>query len=336
VAELVPSPSRRRATIDDVASAAGVSRATVSRVVNGLPSVGPAIAAKVRTAIDGLGYEPSTIARSLSLGVTRTIAVVVPDLANPTFQQMLHGVNRAAARDGYRVLVADSGESPAEELALIIEARKRTDAVVICAPRADPADLAALLERVQPAVVINREGAIDAASVLVDYASGIACLVDYLAGLGHRRLLHLDGPSGSSSQGARDRGLTAAQRRWPDVTIERRACGSSMDAGYAAFDVVMRSGATAVLAFNDLVALGLLGRAREERVLVPGRLHVVGFDDIQAARFASPPLTTMHVPLTDVGGAAWGALYDQLNNRSRSDPIVFAPSLVVRDSATAP
>jgi len=270
-------PGRSRpggVTISDVAEAAGVSRATVSRVVNERPSVQPEIAERVRAVIVELGYNPSRVAQSLSLGKTQTVGVVVPDLGNPTFQSILHGVNQAAATAGYRVLVADSEESADEERALVEDVRRRTDAVILCSPRMRPSDLDAVLPQIKPVVVVNRDQPAHATRVVVDYAGGISAMCRHLISLGHRRILHLDGPVGSNAQAARALGLATVAFEHPEVSIQRVPCGSTIDAGYAAYEAARGSGATAVIGFNDLVALGLLGHAREEGWRVPGgRVH---------------------------------------------------------------
>src|SRR6478752_2704643 len=128
-------PSRDRSTIGDVATQAGVSRATVSRVMNGLSTVDPRIAARVRATAVELDYRPNQVARSLALGRTQTIGYVVPDLTNPSFHGGLRGLSRAAADHGYRVLVADSAEHAEDEPLLALETRRRCDAVVLVAPR---------------------------------------------------------------------------------------------------------------------------------------------------------------------------------------------------------
>lgn len=124
----------RQVGIADVASMAGVSHATVSRVMNGNTTVDVVIAARVRAAAAELKYKPNPVGRSLALGKTDTIGIVVPDLSNPTFQAILRGLSIAAARDGYRVLIADSSEVSSEEAILAGEARRRCDGVVLCAP----------------------------------------------------------------------------------------------------------------------------------------------------------------------------------------------------------
>src|SRR6478736_5223838 len=148
---------RTKSTITDVAKHAGVSLSTVSRVMNGNATVDPVMAERVRASAQELGYTASALARSLVLGRTQTVAVVVPDLGNPTFQAILRGLSRAAAADQYHVLIADSAESVDEERILAVETRRRTDGLILCAPRMADDDLRALVAGIRPVVLINRE-----------------------------------------------------------------------------------------------------------------------------------------------------------------------------------
>lgn len=149
---------QKQTTITDVAKHAGVSLATVSRVMNGNATVDPTLAERVRTSATELGYSANPLARSLVLGKTQTISVVVPDLSNPTFQGMLRGLSRAAVADGYHVLVADSDEHEDQERLLALESRRRSDGLVLCAPRMSDAALAEVLAEVAPVVLVNRAG----------------------------------------------------------------------------------------------------------------------------------------------------------------------------------
>ncbi len=294
-------------TIGDVAAAAGVSRATVSRVMNGRTTVDPEIADRVRAAAERLAYRPSTLARSLSIGRTETVALVVPDLGNPMFQSILHGVTAAAAADGYRVLVADTQERPEEEAEILAEARRRCDAVLVVSPRAPDDELAALLPALAPAVLVNRESA-GTASVCVDYAAGTAAVLDHLVAAGHTALVYLAGPGGSAPDTWRRAALDAARSRHPDLSVTVLDAGGTVDDGHRSAARVLATGATAAVCFNDLVALGLLAGLREAGADVPGAVGVVGFDDIELARYAVPALTTVAVPHAELGRQAWARL----------------------------
>jgi LacI family transcriptional regulator len=325
--------SGRRATISDVARAAGVSRATVSRVMNGINTVDASIAERVLAIAADLEYAPSGTARSLSLGVTNTVAMMVPDLGNPMFQEILKGFHHAAGADGYRVLVSDSQEVVADEVALARDARRRCDAVVLCAPRSSGEALVDLLRTVQPAVVINRstQGGV-APAVTIDYAAGIHSLVDHLVALGHRRLAYLEGPPRSASNVIRMETLEKMAQERDDLEIRWIPCGSTLVDGYRAWPDVHATDATAVIAFNDLVALGFLGRLNEESVAVPAELSVAGFDDIPFSRFSSPPLTTVTINQVRIGEVAWEKLRAAIDRSAEPAETRFRPDLVVRAS----
>ncbi|WP_426996870.1 LacI family DNA-binding transcriptional regulator [Pseudarthrobacter sp. N5] len=329
---------RRSATgrigIADVAIKAGVSHATVSRVMNGNFTVDVDIAARVRAAAAELKYQPNPVGRSLALGKTDTIGIVVPDLANPTFQAILRGLSMAAAQDGYRVLIADSSEVPSEEAILAGEARRRCDGLVLCAPRMSDAELQEIAPSLQPLVLINRPApAGSPPSLMVDYRQGIEDVAAHLRDLGHRKLLFLAGPPTSASNAQRLVGLAEFLADHPDTELQHLAGGSSFEAGHEAADAVISSGATGVIAFNDLVAMGLLSGLHERGIRVPDDVSVTGFDDIPFARYTTPPLTTAAVPITDLGRQAWqrmlGLIRGEANPTSAS---TFQPQLEIRGS----
>jgi LacI family transcriptional regulator len=327
----------RPATIAEVAKHAGVSPATVSRVMNGRFLGAPEVAERVRASAKDLAYSPNHLARSLALGQTKAIAFVVPDLANPTFQAMLSSLSKAAAKDGYRVLVADSAESSSDEPLLVTEIRRRCDAIVLCAPRMPDAELIALADSLQPLVLINRANAhIDAPSLAIDYESGIQDLAEHLYGLGHRRLAYLEGPADSVSNRHRLRGLDAFQKRVAGVEVIRIAGGVSSEDGLAAAPAMRGTGATAALAFNDLVAIGLLNGLIERGVRVPGDVSVTGFDDIPFARYTTPPLTTASVPHAELGADAWQRMRALISGDEPAQNILFRPHLELRRSTGAP
>jgi LacI family transcriptional regulator len=295
-------------TIADVARAAEVSRATVSRVMNGSVTVAPQLAERVHAAAHRLNYRPSNLARSLSLGRTNMVALVVPDLGNPLFQQILRGITNASGAAGYRVLVAETDEDPSAEAAIALEARRRCDALIMVSPRLPEDQLLELLPQVEPVILVNRQGPGDVPSIVVDYGRAVRVVVDHLVGLGHRRLAYLAGPPASASNLARLRALEIAEQETPGFDLVLLDCGWSIEDGYAAVERVLESDVTAVVAFNDLVAFGLLARLNEVGVAVPADLSVTGMDDIGLARFAVPSLTTVRVPQAELGELAWRRL----------------------------
>ncbi|MEV0387091.1 LacI family DNA-binding transcriptional regulator [Nonomuraea sp. NPDC050643] len=316
-------------TISGVAAAAGVSRATVSRVMNGSTSVHPELAARVRAAAERLDYAPSVAARRLALGRTGTIALVVPDLANPLFQSVLRGLSQAAGKAGRQLLVAESNEDPEEEVVLAIEARRNSDGLVLASPRAPDERLRALSDRLAPFVLVYRQvPGLEAPSLSIDNAAAIGEIVAHLTGSGHRRLAYLAGPPGSAGNAER----LAALRAAPGLDLTVLPCGSMFDDGYAAAGAVVRSGASAVVGFNDMVASGVLTGLRELEVEVPGDVSVTGFDDIPFARYTTPPLTTVSIPKSELGAQAWERLWALMNGESGGYNVRFQPRLLVRGS----
>lgn len=326
-------PGTAQPTIADVAAHAGVSSATVSRVINSKATVDAAMVERVRESILALGYAPSAAARSLSLGRSNTIAVIVPDLDNPMFHGVLKGVSAAAAVDGYRVLVAETSEDPSVEAQTARDARRRCDAIILCAPRMPEQQLRELVTELHPIVLVNRR--LDPSPLVsIDYVAGVRALVSEFVANGHRRIGYLGGPVASVSHGQRLAGIEESRRRYPGVGFVELPGGSRIDDGYAAADRVLASGVTALIVFNDMAAFGLLGALSERGVTVPEQLSVAGFDDVPYSRVSHPPLTTMSLPRLELGAAAWGRLHAMIEGDAPATaPVELAPTLVRRSSS---
>ncbi|GAA5202834.1 LacI family DNA-binding transcriptional regulator [Microbacterium jejuense] len=320
-----------RVTIADVAARAGVSLSTVSRALNGNPTVDPALAERVKDAAAALDYTASPVARSLVLGRTQTVAVVVPDLGNPTFQEVLRGLSRAAAADDYHVLVADSAESVDEERVLAGTTRRRTDGVILCAPRLPQDELDRLVGGLRPVVLINRTAG-EAPSVRADYRSALTAELELLHELGHRRIVYLAGAPRSVANAARLAAIAEFVAGHPDTEVAEIPCGVDFASGASAGAAVLASGATAALAFNDLVAMGLLSAVQESGCRVPADLSIIGFDDIPFARYTTPPLTTAAVPAAELGAQAWARMRELLEGAEPGHPLTLLPELTVRGS----
>jgi LacI family transcriptional regulator len=326
----------RRATIQDIARAAGVSTATVSRVINGLPVADLALVERVRDAARELDYRPNAVARDFRRGVTHTIGVVVPDLANPFFAAVLKGMAGELATAEHRMLVADSGEDPAEELRLVDELSGRCDGIVLCSPRMPMRDLRQAARRPTPIVCTNRSVArLPLGTVGIDSSVGMVEAVEHLAALGHEHVGYLAGPRSSWSDKGRRAGLEEGARRH-GVRATVRVAGSTSDGGYDALPGLLERRVTAVLAFSDLVALGALARLHELDVDVPRDLSVVGFDDIPVAAFLAPPLTTVNLPKEELGRRAWAMLREHMAGGAAARGALLPSRLVVRRSTARP
>jgi LacI family transcriptional regulator len=331
----VPPRAKKPVTIYQVAERAGVSPATVSRVMNGI-AVDPALAERVREAAGVLNFVPSQTAINLSRNRTQTVSMLVPDLGNPTFQAMLTGLDRAAGADGYWVLVADTHEKADDEIALAREMRRRSDALVLCSPRMDNATLTELLPELAPVAVINRFAAwLPAPVVAIDYRSGVRDLLAHLVNAGHRQVVYLQGNPRSASNEERLLGIADAARENPGLVVHTIDAGVGFSDGFAAAERARATGATAALAFNDLVAMGLISALDEAGVRVPQDFSIVGFDDIPFSAYTTPPLTTVSTAASQLGLMAWERVHALLTGEAPPANALVVPRLVERSSVAA-
>ena len=319
------------ATIRDVATAAGVSASTVSRAFSTPDLVGEDTRTRVRAAAERLGYQPNRQASGLITGRTGNIGLVVPDLANPFFTDVLKPLQSRARDVDLELLVADSDEDPALEPLLVGRMAGQVDGLILCSPRMDDEQLAALPPEL-PTVLMYRE-APGHHCVLVDYADGMEQAVRHLVALGHRTIAYVAGPRGSRANTLRQQGLRAAIEQTDVALVEVGHHAPTFAGGGAAADQVLASGATSVITFNDLVALGLLDRVRQRGVRVPADLSVVGCDNVAISAMAGPALTTLSVPITRAVRAAVDLLLRQIPDRMTAGaPPRLPTDLVVRDT----
>ena len=233
------------------------------------------------------------------------------------------------------MLVAEAPTAE-REAGIARDARRQCDAVVLVAPRMNDLELEALIPQISPVVVLNRHlPDPQVATVGIDYASGMSQLVSHLESLGHRDLLYVAGPPRSAAHQARLTALNALIDVSPSLTLRTVLGGSTMADGHRAAEQVLEIGATAAMAFNDLVAFGLLARLNEFGVDVPGDISVTGFDGIELSRFAVPALTTVGQEELDAGAVAWRRLRAQLGadgDPAPADSTLLVPRLIVGDS----
>ncbi|MFL5859161.1 MAG: LacI family DNA-binding transcriptional regulator [Solirubrobacteraceae bacterium] len=323
-------------SIHDVARRSGVSVATVSRSFTAPQTVREATRLRVLEVAGQLGYRPNRAAQGLITGRTGNIGVIVPDLGNPYFQGVLKGAQARAREADYAVFIADGQESASEEEALIGAMSKQVDGIVLCSSRLAPGTLNAL--EPAPAVVLLNRRIPGLSTVTVDSAGGMGQAVAHLAALGHTRCAFVSGPRRSWSNQERVRGLRDAALSTDIDIVTLGPVAPQFQGGVAAAEPVLASGATAVLAYNDLVAAGILSRLAELHVEVPGELSIVGFDDIALAAMLTPPLTTVAAPTALAGAAVVEALLDRLETDApgaASDRTLPA-TLVARGSTAAP
>jgi LacI family transcriptional regulator len=291
----------QRATILDVAARAGVHAATVSRTLNVPEKVAPDTRRRVQAAVRDLGFVPNRAARGLITGKTGNVAVIVPDITNPHFASLVRSVERSARQGDLQVLLVDTGEHPDEEVRAAESLSREVDGFIVVSPRRLHRAVGSLGST--PAVFVNRPVP-EHASILLRAAPAVADALAHLAGLGHTRLTYLGGPSGSWAAGER---RTAVRRNsGPNGfdLVELTVREPTFETAAAMVSDVVAGGASAVVAFNDQMALGVIAGLRDLGISVPGEISVVGFDDIPMAAMVAPPLTTIRLPTGEVGALA--------------------------------
>lgn len=321
-------------TIKMVAKEAGVSTATVSRVLSRAGSVKPDLEERVRLAVMTLGYQPNAAARGLSIGSLRNVGIIMPDMTNPYFFHVVDQITRGAADEGYRVLLASSYGDPDRELATALELLPQVDGLVLLSSRIDAAGLRQLARTDTPAVLVNRvEQGVDLPVAAVDNMAAIMQLCGHLLGLGHKKIVYLSGSELSWQDQERWKGILLARHMGLEaVRVEGEG---TIESSYEAVDRALEFNPTAIVAFNDLAAVGALSRLRDLGIDVPGQMSVTGFDDIPIARHVQPHLTTVHSPTQELGDLAWFLLSQKLSGIAATEVRYAVAKLVLRDS-TAP
>ncbi|MCP9488013.1 MAG: LacI family transcriptional regulator [Gaiellaceae bacterium MAG52_C11] len=334
--------SGSRPTIYDVARLAGVSTATVSRALNGSGQIAPATSAAIDAAVSQLGYQPNTIARSLVTKSTQTIALLLPDIANPFYAALVSGIQERALASGSTMLLCTTeGVPEREEQYLSLLRAKQVDGVLVDGLVLPPERIADFVREGLPIVCLDRD--IDSTSVplvQVDNRVGAQLATQHLLSLGHTRIGHVAGAPGLRISderigGYRDALAAAAVERDPTLV----AVGSfTEEGGYEAMRALLAASTlTAVFAANDLSALGVMHAIAESGRRVPDDVSVVGFDDLRLAAHTTPPLTTVHQPAFEIAQRATQLLLDLARGCDVPQRLhLLEPELVVRSSTAPP
>ncbi|WP_062078419.1 LacI family DNA-binding transcriptional regulator [Demequina globuliformis] len=319
------------ATIYDIARLAGVNPSTVSRALNKPGRVSAATEARIRKAAAELNFHENPLARALPTGRTNTIAAVVADMTNPVVFNTVRGAENAAARYGFTLIVAESQESGSIEAATADRVAPFVDGIILATTRLPDEHILRLAER-KPVVMINRAAG-NLVNIAPDVAPGIDQLVEHLASLGHRSIAYLGGPDRSWISARRWEALFKAARLRGISVFEIGPNSPTIAAGKLSFERAQASGASAIVAYNDLLALGLIRAAREQGVSVPDDISVAGFDDIFGADFVSPSLTTVRADLLEAGTRAVESLMGDIGVDVIARPEAsLSTTLMVRES----
>lgn len=333
-------------TLRDVADAAGVHPATASRALNpatrGL--VNADTARRVIKVAESLGYRPNPIARGLKTAKSGTIGLVIPDLTNPLFPPIVRGIEDVLEPAGYSGLIVNTDNDLNRERAQIESLRSRqVEGFIIATALVDHPLLEQLHREGVLMVMVNRRpDGVDVPSITPDDASGIELAVRHLASLGHQRIAHLAGPANTSTGVVRARAFRSAIRDLglvEDPALTATCPRWSEESGAAGLRSLLDAGAsfTAVVAGNDLIALGCYDVFAERSIDCPGEVSVVGFNDMPFLDKLRPPLTTVAIPHQQIGAEAARMMLDAIADPSRPARSVLLPlSLVVRGSTAPP
>lgn len=330
-------PARAR-TVKEIAAAANVSVATVSRALQRPEIVSEATRQHIQEVVKRLGYTPNALARNLRTARTRLIVALLPDIANPFFSEVIRGIEQVAHESGYSVLLGETQSSLVREQAYAdMVAARQADGIITMSHRVPAIPIEGRLPVVNACEYVKDS---QISSVYVDNVAAAGIAVDYLVMLGHRDIAFIGGPSSSPICVDREQGYRAALQR-ADIALNPAltAVGDfSIEAGERAIELLLSQGQSfsAVFCSNDEMAIGAMRALSAHGLRVPDDVSVVGFDDIRFARYTSPALTTIAQPKNTLGRESMAMMIELLNDpdvppRKR----VLSADLVVRGS-TAP
>lgn len=316
------------ATLTDVAKRAGVSIATASRAFGEPDRLAGGTLERVLQAAADLGYS-----NPQSSVATRTIGVIVPDIANPVYAMLLKAIQGQAWHGRHRIVLFDADEDLRREREQIEQARK-LDGMLLCSPRLPDEEVLALVGGT-PYVVVNRQ--IDGAPcVVMDTEHGPTQAIEHLVALGHEHVAYASGPRGSWADARRFDTISRACERHGIRLTRLSHHAASIQGGRAAAALAAASSATAVVAYNDLVALGLEAGMSELGRTCPDDISIVGIDDIDLAGAVTPGLTTVQMPIERCGALAVDLLLQAISGTVVSDVVTLGSQLIVRSSTAAP
>jgi len=335
--------NRPVATIKQIADATGVHPSTVSRALDPKKRhlVAEDVARKIAAQAEALGYQPNRLAANLRLGRSDLIGVLLPDIANPVFAPILGGITEVLSAQGYAPIVADAGNASSQQISFVERLlSQRVDGLILATVSQDDELVGFCLQRGLPVILVNRSETRDrVSSVVSDDDMGMRLAVDHLVGLGHRHIAHVAGPLSTSTGALRRDGFERAMSRHGLSGVIREASAYGREEGAQAATHLLKSTReiTAIVAANDLLALGVLDTLKERQLRCPENVSLVGHNDMPLMDVVSPPLTTVRIEHREMGRIAAKMLLDAIKSGSSElRHVVLRPELVVRGSTAGP
>ena len=325
-------------SLEEVAKRARVSTSTVSRVLNNVGPVKNSTRARVMKAVAELKYHPNLHARTLAGGRSRTLGVIVSNLANPFFFDIFESLESAALAGGYEVVLANTGYEPERLVSNIrLMIGRRVAGLAVIVSEMDPTLIQLLRDAAIPTVFYDVGTAVGKiTNIAVDYRKGMEKVVEYLHTLGHQRMAFVGHHATLGPISERQKTFEEIVARYTPPVQFRTILGSdSLEGGQQAARDLLGSGfrPTAIVCVNDFMAIGVLRELRERGLRVPQDVSVTGFDNIRLSQFCSPALTTVHIPREQIGTTAFEFLRsDPAHPHPAGQRIVIDPEFIVRDS----
>lgn len=332
-----PQPTPRRgsaATIYDIAKLSGFNPSTVSRALTTPGRINAKTEAKIKAAAAELNYQVNPFARALPTGRTKMLALIIADITNPVFFNVVRGAEAAAAIEGYTLVIAESQESSTNEAEALKRILPTVDGVLLVTTRLRDEEIQEINNQ-KPVVLINRKVP-GVADVVPSNEKGIAEAVHHLADLGHKHIAFLSGPRASWMNTERWTNLMKNAVKAGMTIVEIGPNDPTLEAGRLSVDRIKASGVTAVVTYNDVMGIGLLREAIAQGIRIPEDLSIIGFDNIFGSDFTSPPLSTVRQDLEKTGDEGVSALMSLLADGELTPADIAAPqhetSLLVRGS----
>lgn len=336
--------AKKRVTVRDVAANVGVNVSTVSRALN--PDtrhmITPEVVQKVMKAAEKMGYYPNRVAAALARNRSNTIGVLIPDLMNPVFPPIMRGLQDCCDKAGYTLISANSDNKADYERKALREMRERAvDGCILATARRDDPLIEECIQQKLPFVLINRTVDREGVNAVInDDAAGIRMAVDHLISLNHKHIAHIAGPLTTSTGFARyEEFVSRMHLKGLNTDLIANAEAFIIEEGYRAFNELLARGEkiTAVVAGNDLLALGCIDAMKEHGLRCPEDISVVGFNNIPFLDRMSPALTTIAIPHYEIGVQAAENLLEQIRNPDKKAMVLkLQPNLIVRNSTAEP
>lgn len=321
------------ATIYDIARHTGFSPSTVSRALNKPGRLNATTERRIRDAAEELGYRINPMARALPTGKTGTLGLVVSDITNPVYFDLVRGAEHIASEADSTLIFADSQESARLERSIAERLQTSVDGLLLVGSRLGDQDIREL-SSVKPLVVVNR--LVDGVPAVVpDVAPGIEAALGALRERGHRRIAYLAGPEASWMNTLRWQTLFDLAVSWGLSIVEIKSTEPTRAGGAEAFQRIVAADVTAVFAYNDLIALGLLRASRDRGVAVPESLSIIGFDDIFGADLPTPALSSIRSPLGELGERATRRLLTEIDGAPAEAGAALPTRFIDRESIAA-